>query len=209
MPLAGNLLRRSAMVKAVYPTMTIYSLGDTAHQSERSDHNPDSRNVWHAIDIMTRTDSSYDGAAAKLLAWLLSDTTDLQYAIHDRLIYSITNDFRPVKYTGTNPHTDHIHASGRHGSIGYSNATGTGYSVTAENYTPSVTYAEYLEEMDMPTADEIASALMKYVLPDKGTFESLLVQLRARTNTTTNVQIPEMVKDLDAIADAIPGKQTS
>lgn len=34
---APNLASRQAMVHAAYPTITIYSLGDAAHQSEASD----------------------------------------------------------------------------------------------------------------------------------------------------------------------------
>src|SRR4029077_3185017 len=42
----------------------------------------------------------------------------------------------PQTYSGSNPHTDHVHVSGKHGSTGYSSNTGTGYDVNAENYRP-------------------------------------------------------------------------
>jgi hypothetical protein len=134
--LAPNLKIRSAEVRAVWPDIVIYSVGDQAHQAECSDHNPDARGIVHAIDIMTQTDTSYDSAAATNLAWLHHDTTDLQYFIHDRMIYSRSHGFVGINYTGSDPHTNHIHVSGKHGTTGANAATCNGYSIAAENYTP-------------------------------------------------------------------------
>jgi hypothetical protein len=205
MPLARNLAARQAMVHAVYPAMTIFSFGDPKHQSERSDHNADSRGIWHALDIMTRTDTSYAAAAPIILAWLLGDVTDLQYVIHDDRIYgrNEANGWKGAPYQPNNPnrdrHKDHIHVSSKHGSTGKNAATGTGYDLVAEAYIPPVSLIDFMEG-DMPTADEIAKAIMEYTLPDKGTVAQLLVQLRARTNTEVNIQNPQMIKDLDKIA---------
>lgn len=194
MPLSPNLLARQRFILAVHPTLTIFGIGDTAHMSEHSDHDPDARGIWHAIDIMTRTDASYDGAAAIMLAWLLSDVTDLQYVIHDDRIYGVNekNGWKGTPYDPTNPnrdkHLDHIHVSSLHGPTGYSAQTGTGYSTAAERYVPAVSLAQFMEENDMPTADEIAKAIMEYPLANKSNLATLLVQLGARTDTEVNHQ---------------------
>lgn len=167
MALAPNLARRQSMIHAVYPTIVIYSLGDTAHQAEASDHNPDARGIWHAIDIMTETDTANAGAAAVILAWLLSNVTDLQYVIHDRVIYGRDekHGWAGAPYTGSDPHTNHIHVSGKHGSTGKNTATGTGYDTAAEAYTPPVSLTDYMEAT-MPLSKEDIAAIWTYVVPN-------------------------------------------
>ena len=122
--LAGNLDSRSDSVKEAYPGTTVYSIGDQQHQSGTSDHNPDARSIVHAIDVMTYSDTAKGNAVRD---WALSDTTDLEYIIFNRKIYERDNGFSSRDYNGSDPHTDHVHISGKHGSTGYSSATGTGY----------------------------------------------------------------------------------
>lgn len=167
MALAPNLSRRQAMTHAVYPAITIYSIGDAAHQAEASDHNPDARGIWHALDIMTETDTANAGAAAVILAWLLADVTDLQYVIHDRVIYGRDekHGWAGAPYTGSDPHTNHIHVSGKHGSTGKNTATGTGYDTAAEAYTPPVSLTDYMEAT-MPLSKEDIAAIWTYVVPN-------------------------------------------
>jgi hypothetical protein len=131
--LAGNLNSRSNSVKEMFPGTTIYSIGDQSHANNQSDHNPDARDVVHAIDVMTYSD--YDKGNA-VVAWCLDDTTDLEYVIFNRKIYSRNGGWDADNYSGSDPHTDHVHISGKHGSTGYSSATGTGYDTAAENYRP-------------------------------------------------------------------------
>lgn len=131
--LAGNLDSRSSSIKDVYPGITIWSIGDQSHQSGTSDHNPDAREIVHALDVMTY--SNMDQGRA-VLDWCLSDPTDLEYVIFDRHIYERDNGFESRSYSGSDPHTDHVHISGKHGSTGYDSATGTGYDTAAEAYRP-------------------------------------------------------------------------
>lgn len=160
--LAHNLATRIAAVKHCYPKMSIGEIGDQAHQTEASDHNPDSRGIVHAIDIMTETDTANAGAAARILAWVLSSTDDLQYVIHDRVIYGRDerNGWKGSPYTGSDPHTNHIHVSGKHGSTGKNAATGTGYDTAAEAMTPAGSPCTPTEEDDMATAEEIVTELL-------------------------------------------------
>lgn len=131
--LAHNLAARSTAIKAAYPGTVVYDIGDRAHAAECSDHNPDARGIVHAIDVMTYTD---EAKAAAVIAWAIG-AADLEYVIHDRQIWSVTSGWQAQPYTGTNPHTDHVHLSGRHGSVGRNQATCVGYNTAAEAMSPA------------------------------------------------------------------------
>lgn len=130
--LAHNLASRRSSVQANYPGIVVYWLGDAAHQAGQSDHNPDSRGIVHAIDCMIKSVAQGN----EIVAWVLEDPRDVQYVIFNRTIWSRSNGFAPKSYTGDNPHTDHVHVSGKHGSVGENAATGTGYDLAAEQMTP-------------------------------------------------------------------------
>lgn len=180
--LAHNLKARLAAVDAVWPTMTIFTIGDQTHQAECSDHNPDARGIVHAIDIMTETDQSFDGAVSVILPWLLSSTADLQYVIHDRKIWSRTNAFIPKLYDGTDPHTNHIHVSGRHGTVGANAATCTGYDAAAEDATP--------EGIDIMTAEQLATLVAEIrKLPG-----DIAVALESRVVDAHGVTLAKMIE---------------
>ena len=128
---AGNIDHRSDLLRDEYPGITIYQVGDTSHQSGQSDHNPDSRDIVHALDAMTYSDTAQGN---EIVDWCLSDTTDLEYVIFNRHIWSRNSGWEKRNYSGSNPLTDHVHISGKHDSTGYSPSTGTGYDTNAEKY---------------------------------------------------------------------------
>lgn len=128
---AGNIDHRTQLIKDEYPGITVYQVGDTSHQSGQSDHNPDARSIVHALDAMTYSDVARGNA---IVNWCLEDTTDLEYVIFNRHIWSRSHGWTQRNYSGSNPHTDHVHVSGKHNGTGYSSATGTGYDTSAENY---------------------------------------------------------------------------
>lgn len=109
--LAPSLARLRTAINLRWPDRDHSSdgwIGDTAHQARVSDHNPAPSGVVRALDV------DKDGvhiptvlAAAMLHTWV-------RYVIHDRRIFHIDNDFAPKRYTGTNPHTEHIHVSLEH-----------------------------------------------------------------------------------------------
>ena len=87
-------------------------IGDAEHrQDPTSDHNPDAAGVVHAIDI------THDPAHGADMAWLaailrLHRDPRIKYVIWSRRIFSATNtpwSWRP--YTGSDPHTGHLHLS--------------------------------------------------------------------------------------------------
>lgn len=140
---AGNLAKIETAVKHCYPGIVVGTIGDQTHAAESggSDHNPDSRGIVHAIDLMFENDTNFHAGAPATLAWLLTPGVrgSLEYVIHDRKIYSRNsgNPWIAEVYHGTDPHTNHIHVSGKHGATGKNKATGTGYDVAAEHATPA------------------------------------------------------------------------
>jgi len=84
-------------------------IGDAAHQQRKSDHNPDSNGMVHAIDV------DKDGIDPNFLVKRAVQHPTVRYVIFNRTIWSRTHGFKPRKYTGDNPHTKHVHISGLRG----------------------------------------------------------------------------------------------
>lgn len=131
------------------------TIGDTAHQAERSGHNPDdtpgSRPEWNgdsdstpevrAIDI--DADFRNGVTAQQFVDHIvgLRPTSVLRYVIYNRRIYQAAYGWLPLPYDGPSAHTEHIHFSGA-------------YSQTADNNT---TYAYRLDVIPVAlTADDKA-----------------------------------------------------
>jgi len=106
------------------------SIGDTAHQQESSDHNPDETgkvpthdadtiNEVHAIDVDStlRAPITMEDCIQFLLAECRKDNsvgTDrgrLKYMIYRRRIWKASNAWREEPYTGSSPHEEHAHFS--------------------------------------------------------------------------------------------------
>jgi cytidylate kinase len=102
-------------------------IGDTAHQSRKSGHNPDdtdgslaeysdadSKPEVRAIDV--DKDLEYPGITMpQVIQRILATPNDikrLKYIIFNGVIWSKTNNWKPAKYTGDNQHTEHAHLSG-------------------------------------------------------------------------------------------------
>lgn len=114
-------------VKAKRPGMTIYGVGDKAHQAQVSGHNPDdtpgvraedqdSDNIaeWRALDFMIGGGFTASDAQ-KLYNDLTSEPENQQrllYVIYNEKIRSASTGWTERRYTGSNPHKDHVHASG-------------------------------------------------------------------------------------------------
>lgn len=85
-------------------------VGDTSHQARKSDHNPD----WASGGVVRALDIDVDGIdRLKLVKELIGDPR-VWYVISNRIIYSRTYGWAARRYTGSNPHTSHVHVSIMH-----------------------------------------------------------------------------------------------
>jgi hypothetical protein len=102
------------------------SIGDTAHQDEVSDHNPDETgsvpihdadhiNEVHAIDVdntLRVAGLSMETVVQFLLKRCRSGAEKrLRYIIYNRRIWEADHDWKQRAYTGASPHTEHAHFS--------------------------------------------------------------------------------------------------
>jgi len=108
--LAKSLVALRAAVNAAAPLRSRVSdgwIGDLAHSSRKSDHNPNAAGVVTALDITNDPAHGVDGGA---IAKALTADPRVKYVIWNRKIWSASKpSWRP--YTGKNPHTKHVHVS--------------------------------------------------------------------------------------------------
>jgi hypothetical protein len=107
------------------------SIGDTAHQKEVSDHNPDETgavpihdadhvNEVHAIDV--DVDLRVPGLTMeKVVQFLLGRCRSgaekrLRYIIYNRRIWEASSGWKQKTYTGASAHTEHAHFSASYDS---------------------------------------------------------------------------------------------
>lgn len=95
-------------------------IGDPAHSARTSDHNPTSTGQVCARDY---THDPAGGLDCNWLANVLVASRDsrIKYIIWNRRILDTRPGFRPwtwQPYTGTNPHTKHLHLSVKAGAVG-------------------------------------------------------------------------------------------
>lgn len=124
---ATNLQVLTDQVKIEYRYVVIYGPGDEAHKLSPSDHNEDdtpgsrpeqedSDNIpeHRAIDIML-SDAFTDAEAEKLVQKLVTRPANrarLKYVIYKRRIWRRNGGWGQETYTGSDPHTNHVHVSG-------------------------------------------------------------------------------------------------
>ena len=85
------------------------TIGDRKHASRASDHNP--RNgIVHALDLTHDPGKGMDTwAMAERLR--VSKDARISYVISNRRIFSSSKGFSWRNYTGSNPHSKHVHIS--------------------------------------------------------------------------------------------------
>lgn len=110
--LAKSLEVLRAQINEAYPgrdTSSDGTIGDAAHRSRKSDHNPNSRGVVQALDITH--DPSHGVDAGELAnALRLSEDPRIKYIIsNERIAGGANMNWRP--YSGSNPHRKHFHIS--------------------------------------------------------------------------------------------------
>jgi hypothetical protein len=83
-------------------------IGDTAHSSRVSDHNPND------VGAVLARDYTRDGIDPYQLIEAAKRDPRTRYIIFDRVIYFVDDGFLPHPYNGPNAHEKHIHISVRH-----------------------------------------------------------------------------------------------
>lgn len=81
------------------------TIGDTAHQATRSDHNPNSRESVNAWDM------DKDGVDVWEVIGAFQRHPSSHYWIYNRQIADKDSGWRRQPYSGPNPHTEHVHFS--------------------------------------------------------------------------------------------------
>ncbi len=116
---AYSLEQLAAEVRTISPQTVIYFIGDAAHQAEASDHNPNAAGVVCAGDFMQGFGLDLGALAEQVRQ---RKNPDLKYVIYNRRIASASSNppWSWRTYTGSNPHTDHVHVSVGVGSDGRS-----------------------------------------------------------------------------------------
>jgi hypothetical protein len=111
--LATSLIELRSECDAQWPNRSKVSdgtIGDTSHAATPSDHNPNAADVVCAFDC---TNDPINGPDIAVLGpeLLIDPHPDLKYLIFNRQIASRTHGFTLRSYTGSDPHTSHIHIS--------------------------------------------------------------------------------------------------
>jgi hypothetical protein len=115
--LARSLSTLRSEILAKHPGTTVWTIGDTSHQSGYSDHNPNADRVVCAIDVKGDKGLNLSAFVAHLIAF---PHPNLRYVIYNRKIYQRRNGFAAQDYNGANAHRDHVHVSVGNGPDGRS-----------------------------------------------------------------------------------------
>lgn len=127
-------------------------LGDPAHASRASRHNPNNAGVVCAQDITHDPAGGCDIHAIARQIVQQGPPVDCEYIISNRQVAKRTNGWAWVAYTGSNGHTQHAHF-----------AVGRGpESEPTQPYDDTDPWGVAPEEDDMPTAAEIAAEVWKF-----------------------------------------------
>lgn len=123
-------------------------IGDAAHQTRISDHNPDADGVYHAYDF--DHDPDFNGLDCYVLKQQLIASWDnrIKYIIFMRRIwYADTRD--EFYYDGPNPHDHHLHLSVVSGPLGDDDRFWSlPFLAINQGPTPSGTYCQYGDRND-------------------------------------------------------------
>ncbi|MBB4935639.1 hypothetical protein F4561_006548 [Lipingzhangella halophila] len=115
--LARSLERLRDEVRQVAPGTTVWTIGDAAHRASASDHNPNASGVVCAIDVVGDAGLDLAGLAEQVRT---GGHPAAKYVIYDRRIASRAHGWTWRHYSGSNPHSTHVHVSVGRGPDGSS-----------------------------------------------------------------------------------------
>lgn len=147
--------------------------GDTAHQSSTSSHNPDdtpgSKPEWEDADSTPDirgidVDNNLNESGTDMtdvcvhLQHLPNLASVVRYYIYNRQEYHCDNNFSPVPYTGSSPHTEHIHFSGARTESADQNTTFDFKFEEVGDFVDKPTFFQWMDEyFNRYTVDETNS----------------------------------------------------
>src|SRR5690625_4133223 len=166
---AQSLDQLLAQINAAYPNRSRRSdgsIGDAAHASRSSDHNPWVRR--RGVGIVTARDFTHDPGAG-FNSWTFADRlrrecaagreTRVKYIISNRRIASGTrNNWAWRRYSGANPHSSHVHISVSSSRSRYDDASPWSPALLGGSSTPTP-QPEPKEWDEMATKAEIKQAI--------------------------------------------------
>jgi hypothetical protein len=166
------------------------TIGDEAHQSRESDHNPNSRGSVDAWDM------DKDGVNVTEVIAAFQQHPSSHYWIWNRQIADRDTGWRRRPYSGDNPHTQHVHFSIRQTAAAEQNRQAWGL------LEDTVTPAEFVKILDDPRVAARMRALpWQYSGGGIPTGMTTLGVLNAIYNAVTPVPA-DLVPRLDAILAA-------
>lgn len=158
------------------------SIGDSAHTSSSDhtpdedsdvlrDHDADAKNEVHALDIDSTGPwpEPFSAIISRVIErerarWLdPDDVCRLEYVIFNRRIYSRSRDFAARTYTGSDPHTNHAHFSGRYLAAAESDTSPWGVEAEMTKDEIKAAVREVLRESG--TGDLIGDAVLQRKFP--------------------------------------------
>lgn len=199
---ARNMDRLRTNARSKWPGITIYDIGDIAHAQGVSGHNPDDMVLpqggraelsdpdglqeVRALDFMIN--SKFTAANARELVTALRDIRSrrrLYYVIYNRRIYRRDGSDSP--YTGSDPHTGHVHASG-----------------WWEDDANTADWTAVLEiGDDMPTAEEIATAVWNQRIASEGLNRSVVAADWLKSGYAAEIALRQMSAVLNTVASKV------
>lgn len=216
----ASLLTLRDQVNALAPDRDRASdglVGDAAHMSRDSDHNPhDVEGVGR--DIVTALDLTHDPAGgfdSYAFAEVLRRNRDprIKYVISNHRVFtSYTNPSRPAwtwrEYSGTDPHTGHVHVSVLDAPISDTRIPWNLDPVEDDDMTPSQQYALHVINYRI---DSICQLRVATVVPPstasdgtafKGFTEPNKLGLWAAAQTASDAELEDLVRQtLQAASD--------
>ena len=139
------------------------SIGDSAHASSSSDHNPDETgatpyedsddvNEVHAIDVdkdLNKSGWSMQKAVEIIITrHRTGQDNRLQNVIYDRRIWSRSWDWTAREYTGSNPHDKHAHFSARYTAAQEADTGAWGLLEAEEDEDMTISQEDFNARMD-------------------------------------------------------------
>lgn len=199
--LANGLVTLLEQVNQKWPQRSKESdgtIGDTAHSTRTSDHNPNGHGVVCALDV---TNDPPHGLVSETLAELIRAGRDprVHYVISNKKIAAFDReDWRWRPYTGSNPHNHHCHISLRQDARFYDD--GRGWNLDAAVSVPP-TAVSYVPP---PPTQRISSQGL-YVREIQ---EALGLPMDGRFGPKTKAAVQKFQRAHDLLDDGIVGPAT-